>query len=253
MKTTIVIPVSRPDYLHRIFAQLDLMPCNQEEISIIAYIDGDLQLYEVANNLVVNSKFKEKSCVFRHKGIPNVGSVKRRRERIAAIHNELKALIKKCDYVFILEDDTLPPLNIFERLITHMSSYPHAGFISAVEIGRWGYPMIGAWTVNDVYDPTVLITVPEGEGVIRVDAAGLYCCMMRYDMYLKHTFKPFLDILGPDVDMGLELRKVGYSNYIDYDLKCKHLTKRGEMTFDKIDIVQVEIKRTQNGWNQHQV
>lgn len=253
MKITIVLPVSRPDFLRRIFAQLDLMPCEQETIDILTYVDGDMMLFELAQKLTVNSKFKGKNCVFRGKGIANVGSITRRRQRIADIHNEMKQLINPSDYVFLLEDDTLPPLTTLERLIKLYSEYPHAGFISAVEIGRWGFEMIGAWTADDVYTPQRLITVPKGEGITKVDAAGLYCCLMKYEIYMKRSFAPFEDMLGPDVQMGLALRQEGYQNYIDYGLKCKHLTKRGEITFDKADICQVEIKRTDTGWSQNQV
>ena len=250
MVITIVIPCSRPDYLKRIFAQLDMMPCDREKVNILVFVDGNQQLFEIARNLTVNSKFNERLCVYRHKGVPSVGSVKRHRQRIADVHNDIKPLIKDCDYIFLLEDDTLPPLNTLEVLVKNYSEYPFAGFISAVEIGRWGYEMIGGWCANDVYNPEEITSIARGEGIVTVDAAGLYCCLIKRDHYMKHFFKPFQDILGPDVDFGLELRKQGYFNYVNHDLKCKHLTKRGEINFQNAEIVQVQVKKLDHEWSQ---
>lgn len=244
------MPVSRPDFLKRIFAQLDMMPCDNEHTHIVTYVDGNQPLFEIARNLTVNSKFKERICVYRAKGVPNVGSVKRHRQRIADVHNEIKALIEKCDYVFLLEDDTLVPLNTMETLIRNYSEHPYAGFISAVELGRWGFEMIGAWKANDVYTPTEITTIPVGEGIEEVDAAGLYACLVKRDTYMNHFFKPFQDILGPDVDFGLSLRQQGLLNYVNHDLKCKHLTKRGEISFQNAKIVQVQVKKENHTWSQ---
>jgi hypothetical protein len=250
MVTTIIIPVSRPDFLHRIFAQLELMDCDPANTHIVVYIDGNMQLYEVASNLVRESRFANKKCIFRRKGLPNVGSVRGRRRRIADIHNELKGIVDHCDMVFLLEDDTLFPTNVMTKLLKTYSEHPYAGFVSAIEIGRWGFEMIGAWKVDDVYRTTKLVTIPLGQSIEEVDAAGLYCCMMKYDVYQKHKFEPFGDVLGPDVNMGLWLRQQGYKNYVDHSIRCKHLTKRGEITVEKATIVQVEIMKTDSGWSQ---
>lgn len=250
MKVTIVIPCSRPDFLKRIFAQLDMMPCDNENTNVLVYVDGNQQLFEIARNITMHSKFKEKLCIYRAKGVPNVGSVKRHRQRIADVHNEIKQYLEPVDYIFLLEDDTLLPLNTMERFTKLYSELPFAGFISAAEIGRWGYEMIGGWRADDVYTPSEITSIPVEEGVQNVDAAGLYCCMVKYETYMKHYFKPFEDILGPDVDFGLTLRQQGYLNYIDHSLHCKHLTKRGEINFQNSTIVQVQIKKVDHKWTQ---
>jgi hypothetical protein len=60
-------------------------------------------------------------------------------------------------------------------------------------------------------------------------AAGLYCSVTKAEHYLQHIFKPFGDILGPDVDFGIALRQQGLRNYIDYSVDCAHLN--GEQVF----------------------
>lgn len=247
---TIILPVSRDYYLKRIFTQLELLKCNSEEVSILTYVDGPLTLFEPARNFTVKSKFKEKLCVFRKRGTPNVGSVKRRRQRIADIHNEIKDLIAPTDYVFLIEDDTLLPTNALQKLLDAYTQRPNAGIISGVQIGRWGFDHIGAWTFDDVYSPNKAVSIPAGEGLVNVDATGLYCCLTKYKYYKEFRFEPFEEALGPDVAFGIHLRRQGYTNFADHSVKCDHLTKRGVINFNRT-IVQVELNRLENNqWSQ---
>ena len=248
---TIIMPVSRPDHLDRIFAQLELLDCNRGMTSILCYIDGGQQLYEKARNLVVHSKFKQRLCVMRSKGQPSVGSVRRRRQRIADIHNEVKELIDTSEYIFIIEDDTLFPTNTLDKLLKHYYTNPHAGLISAAELGRWGYTHIGAWDFDDVYEPNKITSPKLGDGLQKIDATGLYCCLMKTETYMNHKFEPFEDALGPDTHLGMSLRRQGYQNYIDYSIKCTHLTKKEPIKFSNSEIVQVQLIRDKSvnfGW-----
>ncbi len=248
---TIVILVSRTDYLKRIFAQLDFLDCNNEETNLLCYVDGDQTIYQHARNLTVNSKFGQRLCIYRSKGLAGTSSFWRRRRRIAQVHNEIKAHIVNCDYIFLLEDDTLFPTNTLKSLLKSYSERPFAGFISGLQIGRWGFPSIGAWKFDDIYDPKRINSIEKGAGIEEVDAAGLYCCLVRKENYLKNDFQPFGEILGPDVSFGINLRKQGLQNYVDHAIKCSHLTKKGEIKFDNTDIVQVQFDKDESvklGW-----
>lgn len=244
-RVTIVLPVSRPDYLRRIFTQLELMKCDRTKVSIFAYVDGPMTLFEKARNLVVNSKFEQRLCVYRGKGQPNVGSVKRRRKRIADIHNEIKEYLEPTDFVFLLEDDTLIPTNTLEKLLNLYTRRPYAGLISGLQIGRWGFDHLGAWRADDVYEPKQFISIPLAEELEMVDATGLYCCLTKYENYMKFNFEPFKDALGPDVAFGMYLRREGLENFVDHSIKCEHLTKRGSIKFDR-EIVQVKLSEVEN-------
>lgn len=252
MNVTVVLPVSRKDYLHQIFARFEAMPMF-EQTNLLVWVDGPMDLYEVARNLTRESRFYERLCIYGKKHVVDVGSVRRRRERIAEIHNDIKTRLVDCDWVFSLEDDTLMPSTTFTTMQKWASYYPHAGIISGIELGRWGYPHIGAWNANDVFEPTEFISTPLSKGLQEVDATGLYCCMIRSDVYKEHTFKPFEKVLGPDVELGIWLRQQGYKNYIDNDIKCTHLTKIEPVEFNR-EIVQVRLKKEDNGkWSQGQL
>jgi len=245
MSVTIIMPVSRDYYLKRIFAQLELLECDREKTNLFVYVDGPVEMFNVVRNYVVNSKFAQRLCVYRSKGQPNVGSVIRRRQRIADIHNEIKAELQPTDFIFLIEDDTLLPLNALKKLLDAYNNHPKAGLISGIQIGRWGFDHIGAWRVNDVYDTDIVTSTPLENGVQRVDATGLYCCLTKYENYRDFIFEPFEKALGPDVAFGLHLRKQGLDNYVDFSIRCDHLTKHGSIKFDH-DVIQVQLNRQEN-------
>lgn len=250
---TIVLLVSRETFLQRIFTNLELLECQSVDTNLFVYVDGDYTLFEKARNFTVKSKFIEKLCVYRRKGLPNVGSIRSRRKRIADIHNEIKASINKCEYIFLIEDDTIVPLNTLQTLLQNYSDFPFAGFISGIELGRWGYAHIGAWLIDDAYNTKRITSVPNESGIKEVDAAGFFCCLIKRDNYMQHNFLPYEDILGPDVDFGIKLRQAGLKNYINYDLKCKHVTKRGDINFLNTDVIQVEFNKDGEKWNMHEI
>lgn len=233
-----------------------MMDCDAEKTNLLVYVDGDQRLFELARNLTVASKFKQKLCIFRAKGVTNVGSVRRRRQRIADIHNELKQYLLKCDYVFLIEDDGILPLNALKVLLSHYSMNSYAGFISGAEIGRWGYTVVGVWKiVGDIYNINHIESmIPpkeafRGSALEECDAAGIYCSLTRRDNYMNHTFKPFEDVLGPDSDWGFSLRQQGFKNYVDWGIRLDHLTKNGKISFSNTHLQQLMLTRGGTVWN----
>lgn len=247
------MPVSRETFLHRIFAQLDMMECDKENTNLLVYVDGTQELWEKARNFVVNSKFKDKLCVYRKKGLPNINHISSRRKRIAAIHNEMKEIVNYADYVLLLEDDTLVPLNTLKKLLDNYLILPHAGFISAVQIGRWGMTVPGIWSVDNPYQVNKIESLlPDKDVMLKeIDGAGLYCCITTLKNYKSCNFAPFENILGPDISFGLHLRREGYKNYVDWSINTDHLTKRGAIkvyntVLQKLTLTKIE----ENKWEQ---
>lgn len=250
-KVIIILPVSRRDYLSRIFVQLELMECDRQNTSIVCYVDGSLDLFQETRNLVVNSKFKERLCVYRKKGIGSVSSIHGRRQRISDIHNEIKELINETDFIFLIEDDTMFPTNTLQKMLHTAMIKRYFGFISGVEVGRWGFTHIGGWVVDDIYNINEITSIQKGQGLQEVDGAGLYCCLTTRENYMKHNFQPFEKILGPDAGFGFELRKRGLKNYIDHSIECQHLTKKEALTVSNSKIIRVKFEKSEEekvGW-----
>jgi hypothetical protein len=239
--TTIILPISREQHLLRVFASLELLECDRDRTSLLAFVDGETDLFLMARNLVAQSKFAERLCV--QGNIPGPRrefSINTRRRRIAAIHNEIRKLIKPCEYVFLIEDDGVLPPDALIRLLTDYLAHPYAGFIEGVELGRWGIPHVGAWRADDVYDmkrlesamparPGLLNDAGRAIGAVpdkvveEIDAGGLYACITRYQHYVDHEFQPYNGCaFGPDIDWGITLRQQGYQNYLDWSVAVEH-------------------------------
>jgi hypothetical protein len=99
--TTIVLPVSRDQHLLKVFASLGLLECDRQRTRFAGVCRQRGKSLPQGRNLVEQSKFAERLCV---QG--NIAATRRefsintRRRRIAPIHNEIRKLIKPCEYVF---------------------------------------------------------------------------------------------------------------------------------------------------------
>lgn len=246
---TIVLPISRINHLNIIFNCLENLNCDHNKVNLFTYVDNDLNLFEKARNLTDASKFANRLCVFRQDNKKvDLSNVHRRRERISAIHNEVKQYIKETDYVFLYEDDTVLPSNALEILLNEYRIHPFAGFISGLQLGRWGLLHLGAWQVDDIYNPTKIESVEVPDRMEEVDAAGIYCMLTKYESYIKNEFKPYLKILGPDFDFGINLRKQGLKNYIVPNIKCGHMTPKETINVSTSDIVKVTFDLIGDRW-----
>jgi hypothetical protein len=260
MITTIILPVSRKDYIARVITSLELLECNQEEVNIIAIVDGDDALFMRVRNLVNGTKFNKRLTVKSGLGgAPPRLDVPTRRARIAAIHNQARSLIDhEHGFVFLVEDDTTFGPKTLSRLLRVANNNRAFGMGVGVEIARWGIPYVGAWTADDVYEPTVLKSVENRTDIKidtpeeRIDAGGLFCSLVKADLYKAHQFNS-KNGLGPDVNLGLEMRRLGHENFLVWQIQCTHynnvLGEEVTITPD-IETKQVTLtKKTNNKWH----
>lgn len=256
MKTTIILPVSRPDYLQEIFSSLEFLECANQSTNILAIVDGDINLFTKTRNLVQNSKFTEKLCVqFTSKHKLRHYDVLARRLRIADIHNQIKQYIRDVEYIFGLEDDTIIPVTALKKLQSYFLTYPYAGVIQGITLGRHGIAHLGAWKVNDIYQPTTiesLVATKQSHGLKEVDGTGLYCFLTKAEVYMAHTFMPFDgNSLGPDINYSFDLRRQGFKNYTDLDLRCVHKSKQKDLSLNTVFPSKVTFTKQPNGqWRQ---
>jgi hypothetical protein len=250
MKITIFMPVSRDQYLDTIFARLEMLDCNKEETNLLVIVDGDEKLFVKARNFVEMSKFNERLCIqfkSNHK-IKQFDTLNRRR-RIADVHNLSKDYINDCEFIFGIEDDTIFPLNTLTRLIKDYSIYPHAGFIQGVQLGRWGIAHVGAWKVDDIYNIKLIESISVGSNLKEIDAGGFYCYLTRKKEYLAHNYDVFdNNILGPDFNYGVELRQIGFINYIDWSIQTTHKTKKGDITLLNSEVRIAVFRKNGSKW-----
>jgi hypothetical protein len=110
-------------------------------------------------------------------------------------------------------------------------TYPFAGFIEGVELRRWGWPYVGGWRADDVYEPTNLESVMPPEDAKAtlepIAAGGFYCYLSRAQTYFKHDHAPEGRAYGPEIAFGIALRQQGLVNYLDWSVKCAHYRQDG--------------------------
>ncbi len=253
---TILLTVSRIDYLEKVITSLELLECNHENTNILAIVDGNDELYLRTRNLINDTKYLERLTVrakldsqFSRLDVPT------RRKRIAEIHNQAKTYISHNDgFIFSVEDDTTFPPETLQRLLKQATQAVSIGFVEGVELGRWGVRYVGAWTVNDIYLPTQFVSVEKEPLEVmptKIDAGGLYCALIRTELYKAHIFNAD-NGLGPDINFGIDIRQKGYEAYINWSVRCTHHYQDGKehktVTADD-DAQIVTITKLKNKWH----
>ena len=241
---TIILPVSRDDFLVRVISGLELLDCNPKTTNILCIVDGSDELYVKTRNLIADTKFNNRLTVRSSSPTeaPRI-NIQERRRRICAIHNQARQLISQdglLDYVFLCEDDTTFKPDTLKKLLDAAISKSAIGFIEGVELGRWGTPYVGAWLADDIYNTKKITSVDneyrEGNrSVESIDAGGFYCALVKASLYKNHFFSSE-NGLGPDVNFGLELRRAGYENYVHWGVPCDHHS----MKLKKHEIITME-------------
>lgn len=224
MKITAIFPVSRTSYLDRVIESL--LNQTHKPNNLIVIFDGVDSDFLYVRNKVVGLDFENILCVPSNNTRPAF-TIAERRWHIVNIHNQFKELIGDCDWVFSVEDDGILPPDALEKLVNRVDNA--TGMVTGVELGRWGIPYVGAWRVDDVFNPQKVTSVEnktDTNELEEIDGCGLYCALIRADLYKEHIFDT-RNGLGPDVNLGLFLRQKGYKNYIDWSIHLTHLTNLG--------------------------
>lgn len=249
---TIILPISRTDYLRPVFNCLAELE-KPEDTELLIITDGDESLTRAVDRRLDSINFKRiRVASFGDKPEEHIHQ---RRYRIAAIHNKAKRFINyQSEYVFLIEDDTTYPSNTLTKMLEVIKLSSDYAFVEGVELGRHATKYIGAWHCDDVFEPVhILSTMPTYENAIEaIDAGGLYCCLVDADEYREHTFGPFVkeDIKGlsSDLNFGLWLRRKGRMCLLDWSIHCDHIGDKGSVNLGNTKPVQVVFEKVANRW-----
>jgi len=250
MQTTILLLISRAEYLDEMFECLDKLKCDVSEMALLCIVNGEADLFVKARNLCEMSKFSERLCI-QERPLTKIRQydIGGRRKRISRLHNVAREHVNS-QYVFGIEDDTIVPFYALEMLGQYYTD--EVGMIEGVEMGRWGVPYIGAWKADSIEQPTELVSLPMSEGLVEIDAGGFYCFLTRSEFYKAHHFKPFDNNgLGPDVDFSMALRQRGMKNYALFDVECIHKGTTADVIFGVTEPRQIKMFKKGNQWRQN--
>lgn len=255
MQITTILLVSRLIYLDRVLACL--LKQTYKSQSLIVIFDGsDEDFFEALKKMPLQ-QYDRVICV-KSTNMEPAYAISERREHIVNMHNQIRGLISDdVDYIFSVEDDGLVPDNALEHLL-RVAQYNNTGMVTGVELGRWGVQYVGAWNVDDIFEPKVVTSLKNKTQtnpleLDEIDACGLYCALVKADKYKQHEFNT-TNGLGPDINLGLTMRQQGLKNYIDWGVPVTHLTNRNgvEMEIPATDNAQLVILTLlgNNVWHQ---
>ena len=253
---TIVLLVSRANYLEKVITALELLECDHTQTNLLCIVDGDPELFLRTRNLVNDTKFNERlTTQLNYPGKSPRFDIAERRRRIAAAHNQAGELVThKNGYILSIEDDTVVPRLALEKLLKVASVNRAFGMAEGVELGRWGVPYVGAWRADDIYNPTSIRSLEDsfGPDIEKIDAGGLYCLLTKTQLYKEHTFYSE-NGLGPDINFGIALRQLGYDNFIHWGVSCIHFNDvmGKEITIKPTDPTKIItlIKKSDTKWD----
>lgn len=158
--------------------------------------------------------------VWTHQNPPGEVNIYARRQHITDNLNLARQQPINTDIVWLLEDDTIFPPDTLETLLKYKTN----GITSGLQAGRHGVRMLGAWTITpDSYTTISYDPAPE---TIKVDATGLYCCLIDTQTFLDTPFRyePNLPV-GPDVLYGQDLTHL--EHIVIPHLELGHQTSQG--------------------------
>lgn len=256
---TCVLLISRLDYLGKVFKCLNDMqkPPGTELLLIVDSIDKPLLAF--VNKEIDNLNFS----VIKVKYSGNIAAkndIADRRFRISELHNLARYEIdKKCEYVYLHEDDTIAPPDTLVKLLKVFDIFEDCGFAQGIELGRHKSQYCGAWAVDNLDKPhTIASVMPVYDGAKpldvyeRIDAGGLYCALVKAELYYNHYFEPFdkqgKNGLSCDLNFGLWIRRKEYSCILDWSIQCDHIGDKGSVNLGNTRPVQVVFEKTRDKW-----
>lgn len=248
-KVAVFLPISRREQAERLLNQVNELDTTDLEVELLLILDDKdlsfnddfIDTWKYPFRIVYTDEFRASEY--------NVGQ---RRGRITKSFSLAKRYMPACDFVMGIEDDTDVPTDALQKLLKTFDAYSNpsiqVGVVSGVQVGRWGFRMIGAWRADNVDDPLILETVPFNKqgGIEAVDATGFYCFICLRELFVRAEFK-FNDF-GPDVNFGLDLRKLGYHNYIDWSIVAGHIVDKNITLIPNHECVVIKYVNLNGEW-----
>lgn len=262
VKVLLVLPLTRRWAIDMQAKQLAALNRNSIDLHLLVNIDTDdfnaSQVIDAFNKYEMTIPY---TIHHTKKFAPQEVRIYARRDRIRDMLTELQATIRKkqldgSEFMFMVEDDTMIESAALQRLLADWRELTDAGvkvgFIEGAQVGRHGIRMIGAWRMDDLENPTVMSTIPFNRGALfeKIDGGGLYCFITPMQLFLEHTFHWHDECFSVDVTYGIELRKKGYTNIIDWSVVAGHADQHGRVLVPNENCTVAEYKKADNGiWN----
>lgn len=157
------------------------------------------------------------------------------------------ALKEKCDWVFFLDTDVIPPLDVIPRLLAH-----NLPIVSGLYWRRYENLDPCIYKINEFGIPATFSNeeiMQYGNSVMEIDACGAGCVLIHRSVFEKLTpsvehfdisepgtknkltcYKWWEYIVHNDVNLSEDIvlasrvKSIGYKIFADLSIRCGHLT-----------------------------
>jgi len=147
---------------------------------------------------------------------------------IDTLRNDLveKALAEGCTHILMCDVDQIYPVDTIKKLLSHKVP------VVAGSVPR-RYPPFDPIMLRNIDGVPTPMNVGDYEdgALVPVDATGTGCIMYNLEVFRKlpypwFKFRKQADgrTLGEDIGLCMDLKKAGYSIYVDTSVKIGHLT-----------------------------
>lgn len=254
-----VVPLSRKWAVELQARQITAMNrFSDVDIELLIWVDNK----EISNDFIAD-KFEKHELPFPYT-IKNTGNSEpheirlfHRRDRIRDSLTQLQQHIRqhqrKYDMMFMVEDDTLIKVDTLQRLLMDWKELTEQniklGLIEGVQVGRHGIRIFGAWRMDNLENPTKMSTIQFNTNSFfeKIDGGGLYCFITPMELFLDHTFYWTEECFSVDVTYGIELRKKGYTNIIDWTCVTGHTDQNGNVLYPNANCAVAAYEKQEDG------
>ncbi len=240
----------------------------KQMVALHQFTDIKMHILFFIDNVEVPEHYVEDRCSYYELTIPyTIVNTKRkapheirlfyRRDRITEMLTLMQDTIRKMpeqyEMLFMVEDDTKIEQDTLHKLLKDYKELTDqqvkVGIIEGVQVGRHGIRMIGAWRCDDLENPTKMATIPYNRTGFfeKIDGGGLYCYIVPMKLFLEHTFYWHDECFAPDVTFGIELRKKGYTNIIDWTVVTGHCDQNGGVLYPNENCTVASYEKQENG------
>ena len=221
---TVFCAFTREWALEKWLRSFDALKIPRRFTELVFYVDTPGDIADILASYFRESQFNGVVIEQTDNPAPIGTRAEPRRDRIVQQKEKSKKLISPSSkFVFCLADDTTVPPDAFLRLYWILHAQSDVGYVSGVQVGRWGLPYIGAWKMDDIYAPKHVWTVPFSPyGIEYVDGGGFYCYLTTAHLYKSVKYRWEHECFGPDVCYVLDLRRRGWRALIDWSIHADH-------------------------------
>lgn len=173
--------------------------------------------------------------------------------RIASVYNRLKKYVKN-EYLYVIEDDIVPPKTALTDLYAIMEKYEDAGMAVGRQMCRWGgedgrlyalawdYKKRTVFPLEDDCKEHQIENRPlsmKKNGLESVHGTGMGCNLIRNKLFQREEFRETDNgLIGFDLIFCKDIVEWGYRIIHNWGLHCRHyhIVGRGAFSENKVMI-----------------